>query len=122
MSEYLNAEKLRLRAERAETLVHGWRRAGLALVALLALQLWLVVDATVDMRHQRENARQVMAQAQALEAQTVAASANFQRCKAANTGLVEGLREQQALLNEAIALAKRCAALQPSQWVLLNDR
>jgi hypothetical protein len=33
---------------------------------------------------------------------------NFERCRGANRGLVEALHEQQALINVAIEMVRRC--------------
>lgn len=108
MSEYMNIEALRLRAERCERQATAWRRTALFLLALLIAQTWLVVDTTAALTQTREFAQQ--ADTRAIENGAAAAKAEgmFRACKSANEGLFEGIKEQQVLLNEAIELAKRC--------------
>ena len=59
MSEYLiDHERLRLRAERAETQATAWRATALILLVLLIAQTWLVVDTTIVLRDARQAAEQ----------------------------------------------------------------
>lgn len=53
VNHYLQCEALRLRAERAEGLVRAWRSAAFILLALLAVQTWLVFDTATEMGNAR---------------------------------------------------------------------
>ncbi len=124
---YLDAEALRLRAERSELLLGSWRRAARALgvVALIAFCTIFAILGLAD--HAREVAeaqfrrdgatvRQLNQQLsaahatiRALESSKDGALRAFQVCRSANGGLFEGIKEQQKLLREAVARAKRCS-------------
>ena len=109
MSQYLiDHERLRLRAERAETQATAWRATALILLVLLVAQTWLVVDTAMQLTQTRQFAQ--AAETRAVQSSTAAAKAEgaFRTCKSANASLFEGIKEQQLLLNEAIAMAKRC--------------
>lgn len=124
---YLDAEALRLRAERSELLLASWRRAARALgFTTVAVSVGIIVFAGLhDYRmqvaadqHQRDRAtvRQLNQQLsaahatiRALESGKDGALRAFQTCRSANGGLFEGIKEQQKLLREAVARAKRCS-------------
>lgn len=116
MSQYLiDHEKLRLRAERGEDQARRWRVTAYVLLVLLVAQTWLVIDTALSLANAREHT--AMADADAYRHSSLAAEIDdrrlsaerkFKTCVAANAGLVDGIKEQQALLNEAIEMAKRC--------------
>jgi molybdenum cofactor biosynthesis enzyme MoaA len=54
--DYLNAEALRLRAERAEHQAGRWRVTAYVLLVLLIAQTWLVVDTAMELQHVRQGA------------------------------------------------------------------
>jgi hypothetical protein len=58
VNQYLDSERLRLRAERAERLMRAWRGAAFTLLALLVVQTWLVIDTSIEMRDARQLAQQ----------------------------------------------------------------
>lgn len=116
MSDILNAERLRLRAERAEQLSATRRMAAFILLALLMAQTWLVVDTTISLSGAQREAQSAARSAAEFRAAYADAARKFGACKVANAGLAEGIRDQQALLKEAIAMAKRCEARGMVQW------
>lgn len=122
VNQYLDVERERLRADRAEQLARSWRMTAFILLALLIGQTWLVVDTSITLSRANENARQAIADGHAMERAWGEAEHKFDTCKAANAGLVEGIREQQALLNEAITMAKRCEARGTVQWRTDGER
>lgn len=106
--DYLRAEALHLRAERAERLARVWRIKAWLMLALLMIATWLTIDSTRLLVAAREANRKAAAAEQQTRAELRATQSDFRRCKGANEGLFEGIREQQQLLNEAIEVAKRC--------------
>lgn len=139
--EYLDAQALRLRAERAETLANSWRLVGwtfgLALILLVAVVAWQEIHLIGSGQIQTELGDELsLYSKQAFDESTArdAAERKFKVCLSANAGLVDALREfdktvkdQQLLINDAVELAKRCesspviwAATAPAGWQVLG--
>jgi hypothetical protein len=79
-----------------------WWRVAFWAVALCSLGLaWLVAGLA-------ERLRETRASLESTQADLHQARLNFERCKGANRGLVEGLQEQQALIEDALRMAQRC--------------
>lgn len=106
---------------------HRWRVKAMFLLALLVAQTWLVVDTALELGEQRQINAELSdpGQERRYIARVHFADRRFKNCLAANEGLVEVLREfdrtvkdQQALIDDAVAVAKRCD-VQPSSWVVL---
>ena len=109
------------------TEAHRWRAKAMILLALLVAQTWLVVDTALELGEQRRINAELgdPGQERRYLARIHFANRRFKNCLAANEGLVEVLREfdqtvkdQQALIDDAVAVAKRCD-MQPSSWVVL---
>ncbi len=126
-AQYLEAEKLRLRANAAETIARRWRAAAwtlgllaIVLIVLLSMAVTVVMKADDIVKRSTEEAEQYRALAEH-------ATANFERCKVANAGLVESLQDfdvtikaQKQLIGEAIDLAKRCDS-RGAIWAYRHD-
>lgn len=61
--QYLDADKQRLRAERAEEQVRRWRVTAWMLLALLVAQTWLVIDTVMELTQTRHVAEQRLTKA-----------------------------------------------------------
>jgi hypothetical protein len=68
--QYLDAEKQRLRAERAEEQARRWRVTAYVLLVLLAAQTWLVIDTVMELTQARQSAEQQRDQVAVWSAQT----------------------------------------------------
>lgn len=132
--QYLDAERLRLRAERAERLARQWRNAACLLLAMVVLATCVLFDSAARLHQSRQVAAQNQREIYAALDQAVyeltakdAAEEKFRVCLSANAGLVDALhefdalvKEQQSVIRESIDIARRCDA-QPVNWVNLNE-
>lgn len=115
--QYLDAEKQRLRAERAEEQVRRWRVTAWMLLVLLVAQTWLVVDTAMGLTQVRHVAEQRLAKSKEI------ASARLDRVVKREGDARTALRQCQDVIYDFSEMARaESTARETAEWSLQQCR